>query len=61
MEDIVKECVIKVGSKMYPRKFIATSNGWADFVFDKNYSLMKIERLKAFISKFKHLALTKVL
>lgn len=34
---------------------IATSNGWADYVFENNYELMPLNELENFILKNKHL------
>jgi hypothetical protein len=34
---------------------IASSNGWADYVFEKNYNLMPLNELESFISQNKHL------
>ncbi|TAE72623.1 MAG: hypothetical protein EAZ85_09220 [Bacteroidetes bacterium] len=34
---------------------IATSNGWADFVFEKRYKLRSLAEVEAFIQKNKHL------
>jgi len=34
---------------------IAASNGWADYVFEKNYNLMPLNELEKFITENKHL------
>ncbi|MFZ1455198.1 MAG: fibronectin type III domain-containing protein [Saprospiraceae bacterium] len=34
---------------------IGSAGGWADYVFDKNYELMPLDRLKEYIEKNKHL------
>jgi hypothetical protein len=34
---------------------IAANNGWADFVFEDDYTLMPVAELEAFIKKYKHL------
>ncbi len=34
---------------------IAASNGWADYVFEKNYNLMPLNELERFIAENKHL------
>lgn len=36
-------------------KEVVVESGWADYVFDKNYKLRKLEEVEAFIEKHKHL------
>lgn len=44
-----------VDGKLVAREYIATLTGWADYVFQDNYTLRSIDELEVFIRENKHL------
>jgi hypothetical protein len=46
---------LSVDGKVAAKEIKVTLNGWADYVFDKDYKLMSLASLEAFIKKNNHL------
>ena len=43
---------LAVDGYIYARKLTVTTTNWADFVFGKNYSLLSLPKVEAFINRF---------
>lgn len=52
---IPSEAMFAVNGNIWARKLKVTQDTWADYVFAKNYKLMPLKDLEAFIKKHKHL------
>jgi len=50
----LEDYMLAVNGKIRAKE-IKVETGWADFVFDNNYNLRKIEEVEKFISDYKHL------
>jgi len=46
---------LSVNGNIKAKKLIVTQTGWADYVFDKNYTLMPVDSLSTYINTHKHL------
>ena len=46
---------LSVNGNIKAKKLIVTQTGWADYVFDKNYTLMPVDSLSTYIKTHKHL------
>lgn len=52
---IPSEAMFSVNGNIWARKLKVTQDTWADYVFAKNYKLMPLKELEAFIKKHQHL------
>ena len=46
---------LSVNGNIKAKKLIVTQTGWADYVFDKNYTLIPVDSLSTYIKTHKHL------
>ena len=46
---------LSVNGNIKAKKLIVTQTGWADYVFDKDYNLMNLNVLSAYVEQYKHL------
>ncbi len=46
---------LSVNGNIKAKRLIVTQTGWADYVFDKNYTLMPVDSLSTYINTHKHL------
>jgi hypothetical protein len=49
------EARLAVNGAIYAKKLKVTQQNWADYVFDKDYRLMKLPQVEAYIKKHNHL------
>ena len=47
--------ILTINGKAVAKEIIVTQQNWADYVFAKNYSLMNLDKLEAYINTNKHL------
>ncbi|WP_153796808.1 hypothetical protein [Foetidibacter luteolus] len=47
--------MLAVNGNIKAKKLIVTQNGWADYVFDKDYNLLPLYKVEDFIQQNKHL------